>query len=271
MGEADRQTAASACRGNGKAVPLHDHRLNPARSTPFLASSPNRSITRETVGMMSALAPLIDMSAITIVIAGTWAAAAARSGRSGIASGARALLRLWHRGFDAGANRAALARCALSIRQNGALCSETDLPCDPDTAGWVERFLATGNVEKLHEAEQEAREKRVADRASGAKLFEVAGELAPVFGLVGTLFAITQLMPGTATQAAETIMSSLASAVLSTLYGVLSAHLLYFPLARAIERRGEAEERARAAMMAWFLKETGPHRTRKASRLRDAA
>lgn len=221
--------------------------------------------------MMSALAPLVDISAISIVIAGTWAAAAARSGRSGMASGVLALLRLGHRGFDEGANRSALARCAVSISKRGALCSETDLPPDPDLAGSVERYLSTGSLDKLHEAASEARKARLAERARGARLFETAGELAPVFGLVGTLFAITQLMPGPGFETSQTIMASLASAVLSTLYGVLTAHLIYFPIARAIERQSDAEEHARSAMLDWFLNEIGPHRVRKTSQLRDAA
>jgi chemotaxis protein MotA len=45
----------------------------------------------------------------------------------------------------------------------------------------------------------------------------------------------------------------MASAVHTTLYGALLAHLVCHPLAAAIARRARAEQRARAALAEWFL------------------
>ena len=50
-------------------------------------------------------------------------------------------------------------------------------------------------------------------------------------------------------------MSAISTAVLSTLYGALLAHLLCYPLASAIERRGLEEERAREALADWFAEQ----------------
>ncbi|MEL7446519.1 MAG: hypothetical protein AAGK02_12030, partial [Pseudomonadota bacterium] len=47
-------------------------------------------------------------------------------------------------------------------------------------------------------------------------------------------------------------IASLATAVLSTLYGVLSAHLVFLPLAMAIDRQGEHEEQARDRLVEWL-------------------
>jgi chemotaxis protein MotA len=48
-------------------------------------------------------------------------------------------------------------------------------------------------------------------------------------------------------------MQAISTAVLSTLYGALLAHLLCFPLATAITRRGARNESAREALAEWFI------------------
>jgi chemotaxis protein MotA len=45
------------------------------------------------------------------------------------------------------------------------------------------------------------------------------------------------------------------TAVLTSLYGALLAHLLCYPLASAIERRGLGEEREREALANWFIEQ----------------
>nr|WP_281494475.1 MotA/TolQ/ExbB proton channel family protein [Qipengyuania sp. S6317L1] len=97
--------------------------------------------------------------------------------------------------------------------------------------------------------------KREINSVAAVRVYENAGELAPVFGLVGTLFAITQLMPDLSASASQTVMRSVAGAVLSTLYGVLSAHLVFYPLARAVERKGDREETERTMLLDWFENE----------------
>jgi chemotaxis protein MotA len=49
------------------------------------------------------------------------------------------------------------------------------------------------------------------------------------------------------------IMAAVSTAVLTSLYGALLAHLLCYPLASAIERRGAADEQARESLSDWFI------------------
>jgi hypothetical protein len=103
-----------------------------------------------------------------------------------------------------------------------------------------------------------ARAERALDearRVSAAQVFVWAGELAPVFGLIGTLYGFTQLAPASGAGAIAATMGAIATAVLSTLYGALLAHLLCHPLAGAIERHGLARERAREALADWFAEQ----------------
>lgn len=221
--------------------------------------------------MLSQLAHLLDIDALVVVLLGTLLATFARCGGSDMRAAAGMLLQLGRTGFSPGANRAALARAASAIRLRGPLCAETEMPPDPSIAELVRGFLIHGSLPSLREAARGQRIMREVDRSAAQRPFEYAGELAPVFGLVGTLFAITQLTPDAQLGTAETTMASVATAVLSSLYGVLSAHLVYFPIARVIERRGEAEEAARASMLDWFEAELSGEHDRKVRGLRDVA
>jgi len=212
--------------------------------------------------MLEGAHALIDPGALAIVIAGTLLAATARCGWHDVRAAASALRQLWQPTFDADDNRAALARSIPEIRKRGHLCAENPLPPDPAFAALVEDYLVSGSIEGLHNAARAQRSTREIARARAVRVFDYAGELAPVFGLVGTLFAISQLSPVAGSHAAETTMQAVATAVLSSLYGVLTAHIVYIPLAGAIERRGIREEEARLELLDWFeaeLTETRKH------------
>jgi chemotaxis protein MotA len=103
-----------------------------------------------------------------------------------------------------------------------------------------------GQIRRAERALVEAR------RVNAAQVFGWAGELAPVFGLIGTLYGFTQLTPVEGADAGATIMAAVSTAVLTTLYGALIANLVCFPLASAVERRGLADEQHREALAEWF-------------------
>ena len=53
-------------------------------------------------------------------------------------------------------------------------------------------------------------------------------------------------------------MAAISLAVLTTLYGLLLGNLVLAPLARAVERRVEAEEATRREVMDWLLAQLAP-------------
>lgn len=195
---------------------------------------------------------MFDAGALTIVLAGTLLATLAHGGVGDLRAAALAVARLPRPGFKEDANRAALARAIVGIRAKGTLVA--DLPPLPDDATnkIVNALLRHRSVAAAHQEYRSQRAIRELGRTRAVRTFEHAGELAPVFGLVGTLVAITQLTPGDAA-ILETTLGSVASAALSTLYGVLAAHLIFLPLARAIERDGEREETARMQQLEWLV------------------
>lgn len=201
--------------------------------------------------MTSTIAQMIDPGALTIVLSGTLIATAARCGWQDMRQATSAIGILAQGSFDEDSNRVALAQTVHEIGAHGPLGSEAALPPDPSLAKVVEAYLRHSSLEAMQNARRAERTARELARVSAVRTFEYAGELAPVFGLVGTLFAITQLAPASG-DVVQSTMAAIATAVLSTLYGVLTAHMLCFPLARAIERQGEREEQARENLIEWL-------------------
>lgn len=195
---------------------------------------------------------LLDTSALVIVLAGTVLATLARQGWHDFRIAIPATIRLMGTGFDERATRAALARTVGEINRLGPLGAQPSDPPDGQTTELVNAYIRSGSIETMLKLARTQRLKREINCVAATRVYENAGELAPVFGLVGTLFAITQLMPDLNASASQIVMSSIAGAVLSTLYGVLAANLIFYPLARAIERKGDREETARTMLLDWF-------------------
>jgi chemotaxis protein MotA len=204
---------------------------------------------------------LVDPVALTIVLAGTAIATLARAGWRDSAAAVQAGHKLLRRGFDENANRTALARSVGMAQHRGVRAMDAPLPPDPELALAVEILVRTASADAMRRAFAEAQALRASRAARAAQIFELGGEIAPVFGLVGTLFALTQMAPVAGVDASASTFGAIATAVLSTLYGVLAAHGLCLPFAATIARRSEREEAARTALIDWFAGEIEPRRT----------
>lgn len=208
----------------------------------------------------SGVIAFFDPGALVIVLAGTALATTARCGWRDMGTAIRSFAELASASFDEHANRAALARSVPEIKRRGHLCADAPLPPDRATAALVKAYLVSGSIEALHTAARAERSTREIVRGQAMRVFDYAGEQAPIFGLVGTLFAITQLNPAATSSTTEAMMGAVGTAVLSSLYGVLTAHLFCVPIAGAIERRGLREETARAKLLEWFEAEVSGKR-----------
>lgn len=202
-------------------------------------------------------ASLFDPTALMIVLAGTLVATFARAGVCDARLAIGAALALMRKGVDEDANRKAFARWAHSIRQRGVLGADSALPPDADLARALKALVRSGSIAAFRRAHEDAGADKLRERARAVRVFEQAGELAPVFGLVGTLFSMTQVAPAVAPGAEASALSLgvIAGAVLSTLYGVLCAHFVFLPLAHAIARRAEREETLREELATWLANE----------------
>ncbi len=196
-----------------------------------------------------------DPVALVIVLAGTALATLARSGWHDAVAAIRAAFALVRPNVDADANRAVLARAVSEVRRHGVLRADVPTPPDAALADALDTLIRSGSTGAMQTAFSAARVHRTNMRTRTAAVFEQAGELAPAFGLVGTLFSMTQLAPMAGSDAGAATFGAIATAVLSSLYGVLGAHLVCLPLAEAIVRRGERAETLREKLIDWLAHE----------------
>lgn len=195
-------------------------------------------------------ANLFDFPSAAIVIGGTALATALRCGPAGLADTARALAHLVSPGFDADSARSEMAVQVREIEQDGLLRAHPHNFHDTEFDDVAETLFGARSVTALlarHEAHRDRR-MAVARRASGT--LAQAAELAPVFGMVGTLVSLSQL-PANGL-AAGALGGAISMAVLTTLYGLLLANLLLAPLSRAIDRDAAAEEAERQQIVDWL-------------------
>src|SRR5690242_167709 len=93
--------------------------------------------------------------------------------------------------------------------------------------------------EELHDIlHAEVGAKKKADKA-GMKIFENMGGYAPTVGIIGTVMGLVHVLENL--DKPETLGHSIAAAFVATLWGVLSANLLWLPLGSRIKRLSEVE------------------------------
>lgn len=93
--------------------------------------------------------------------------------------------------------------------------------------------------EELREIlEAELYAKRIDDKHS-AKFFTAMGGYAPTIGIIGTVMGLIHVLE--ALSEPEKLGESIAAAFLATLWGILSANVLWLPIAARLTRIGELE------------------------------
>lgn len=193
---------------------------------------------------------LLDGPSAAIVFGGTALATLLRCGWRDCALTGQALALLGRTRFDGDAVRAELARQVQEIRQDGLLRAQPHHYGDREFDEVTEALLGNRSVTALLTAHEAHRARRVTTSERAARCLAQGAELAPVFGLAGTLVSLSQLPTGGI--ASASLSSAISMAVLTTLYGLLLANLALAPLARVIERAAAAEEAGRQRVIDWL-------------------
>lgn len=198
---------------------------------------------------------LIDGTAALIVFGGTVLATVLRSGFAEVGATLRALRRAWGPHYSADAGKAELAPQVREIRREGLLRATPRKLDDRELAEATEALFHTRSIEALVKAHARHREARRAEAETGVRVLAQASELAPVFGMAGTLVALNR-MPGELATG-DAVTGAIGMAVVTTLYGILAANLVLAPLARWVERAAEREERERQVVIDWLSEQVG--------------
>ncbi len=193
---------------------------------------------------------LVDGPSALIVLGGTALATVLRCGLADCRITLAKLVQLRRPAFDAAATRAELAVQVQQIRQDGLLRAEPRRLGDAELDEATEALIASRSLGALLDRHEAHKARRLAQSERAVRTLAQAAELAPVFGLAGTLVSLSQLPADGLARGAFT--GAIGMAVVTTLYGLLTANLLLAPLARVVERAASAEEAARQDVIEWL-------------------
>jgi chemotaxis protein MotA len=234
--------AASACRKAANVVPL----LKCPRGC--RSASQNAHHFPEKPAAMNS-AQLIDPTSAAIVVGGTLVATFLRCGIGDVRAAVGALAALARNKFDARHAKAELAIQVREIRQDGFVRAAPHHFGDSEFDDVTDALIETRRIDALHAAHARHRAIRAETSERAIQALLQAAELAPVFGLAGTLVSLSQLRVD---GAVSDLTGAIGMAVLTTLYGLLLGNLVFAPLARLVERAAQAEERERQQLVDWL-------------------
>ena len=202
------------------------------------------------------VAALLDPASALIVAGGTFVATLLRCGAHDCRITVAALCQLGQQRFDAEAARAEMAVQIREIRQDGLMRAQAHNYGDREFDEATGALIGRRSVSGLLDAHEAHKARRLASSNQATRTLAQAAELAPVFGLAGTLVSLSQLPANGIAQGA--FAGAISMAVLTTLYGLLLANLLLAPLARVIERAAAEEERERQKLVDWLAQQVAP-------------
>ena len=119
-----------------------------------------------------------------------------------------------------------------------ALADELDKLKNPFLRTGVQLVIDGAPVEDIVELMQWRIARLKAREAAEAQIFRSMAMYAPAFGMLGTLLGLVNMLQGLQADF-QTIGANMAVAMLTTLYGILLANLIFKPIAIKFERRTE--------------------------------
>ena len=200
---------------------------------------------------------LISGPSAGIVLGGTLGATLLRCGWRECGVTLAELAQLFRKPFDADTARAELAVQVQEIKRDGVLRAQPHVTGDAEFDEATDAMIRERSISALLLAHEKHKARRLEMSDIAVRLFAQAAELAPVFGMVGTLISLSRLPSGVAGGGAggTDFGGAIAMAVQTTLYGLLAANLLFAPVARLIERRAMAEEVQRQQLVDWLARQ----------------
>ena len=132
---------------------------------------------------------------------------------------------------------------------------------DPFFANYLEQATFERDQKKLKSAMELELNNISSRHEAGADLFTFMGTYAPAFGMMGTVMGLIIMMNGfTATEGDVNVadkfgelLGGMATALITTFYGVLFANLMFLPIAAKLERRSENEIRHKQIVVEGIL------------------
>ena len=191
---------------------------------------------------------LFDPLSAAIVLGGTLAAVLLRCGWRDSRCALTAVAHLFTRPFNCARVRAELAVQIQEIEADGLVRAQPHRFGDGEFDELSDALVRHRSIQILYDEHERHRRRRAVLAGTAGRVLAEAADLAPVLGLAGTLLAL-----GSLTAVADgDYARSIGTAVTTTLYGLIAANFLFAPLSTAVERRAQAEEKDRQALLDWL-------------------
>jgi chemotaxis protein MotA len=139
-----------------------------------------------------------------------------------------------------------LVELAQVARKNGLLALEEmgNQESDPFFKQCIMLVVDNNDADQAREIMMNDIEQSSARHEDAAGMYDKASAVAPAFGMVGTLVGLINMLKGmdvTGEGGASTIGTSMGTALITTLYGCVLAHMIFGPIATQLRQRDEEE------------------------------
>ena len=191
-----------------------------------------------------------DAPALLVVLGGTVLGTILRCGLRDCGAALQAVAGLGGSHFDQDEVRKQLAIQIQQISRDGILRARPRALHDSEFDEATDALIGQRSIPALITAHEGHSQRRIAQATAAVRTLVQAAELAPVFGLAGTLISLARMPADGIDRSA--FLVAIGMAVHATLYGLIAANLLLMPLASWVERAALAEERARGALIDWL-------------------
>lgn len=194
----------------------------------------------------------VNVSALLIVLGGTFASAFIRFSMANIANSFKVVLNTFFVRMSVPQDIIEeVVNLANIARKNGLIVLEQQ-PINDHFLKKAIMYCVDGHeAEFIEEVLRREVELTVERHEIGQGVFSGMGDSAPAFGMIGTLVGLVQMLATMEDPAA--IGPAMAIALLTTLYGAVLANLIFIPLAAKLALRSNEEERNRKLIIEGVL------------------
>lgn len=197
---------------------------------------------------------LIKPSPLILVFGGTFFAATAGYMKTDL-KGIKLILKRATKGdaYDLEQAIQEMARLAGIAKTSGimALDKETKSIEDPFLRRGVELSVDGVNSEEIVEVLENDIESTAARHRMGAKVFADMGGFAPTLGIIGTVMGLVHVLGNLSSP--QSLGPAIGSAFTATLWGVLSANLIWLPISNKLKRSSDVEVQIKQMELAGLL------------------
>ena len=138
-----------------------------------------------------------------------------------------------------------LVELAQVARKNGLLALEEmgNQESDPFFKQCIMLVVDNNDADQAREIMMNDIEQSSARHESAAGMYDKASSVAPAFGMVGTLVGLINMLKGMNLDdgGASNIGTAMGTALITTLYGCVLAHMIFGPIATQLRQRDEEE------------------------------